>query len=129
MQGTFHIRRAAQHHGPSRARPGVHLAILDYQRGHRAVVDPSPAEHGLMVSGQPAPIAQRAAAEVEREATRSLRVLWRDRELGGVVTVPPRSRMSMAEVALSPQPPSVAELESVPTPPPALPAGARAHHA
>src|ERR1700686_3636762 len=92
-------------------------------------IQPSRAEHGLMVSEPPAPVAQRAAAKVERKTTRSLRVLWRNRELGGVVAVPPRSRVSLAEVALSPQLPWLAAVEPVPTPAHAVSASSRVHAA
>ncbi len=61
------------------------------------------------------------------KATRTLRVLRCHGELGSVVTVSPRSRVTLAEVALSPQPPSLTELEHIPSPPPAVSAGSRAH--
>ncbi len=62
-------------------------------------IQPSGAEHRLVVSGPPALVAQGATAEAEQEVTRSLRVLWRDGELGGAVEFPLGSRASMAEVA------------------------------
>ena len=82
-----------------------------------------------MVPGQPAHQDQRAATEVEREVTRSLRVLWRYGELGGVVTLPVRGQNVLAEVALPPQPPPFADVERVLSPPPAAPAGPGMHFA
>ena len=82
-----------------------------------------------MVPGPPAPRAQRAAAEAERKATRSLRVLRGDGQLGGAVAVPLGGSAALAEVALPPQPHAVDELGPFPAPAPALPAGRRAHRA
>ena len=80
-----------------------------------------------MVSDSPALVAQRATTEVERATARSLRVLRRYGQFDGVVTISLRSQDSLAEVALPPQPPPVADLGGVLLPPPALPAGPRAH--
>jgi len=80
-----------------------------------------------MVSGEPAPADQRPATETERKATQSLRVLRCHRKWDGIVAFPPRSRASLAEVALPPQLSSLAELERVPPSSTALPAGPRMH--
>ena len=55
-------------------------------------------------------LASGAAAEAEREATRSLRVLRGHGQLGGLVAVPLGSRATLAEVALSPQPQALDDL-------------------
>ena len=80
-----------------------------------------------VVPGQSAPADPGATAEAERKATRTLRVLRSHGKLGSVVTVSPRSRATLAEVALSPQPHSLDDLGEIPCHPPALPAGSRAH--
>src|SRR5262249_61930689 len=85
------------------------------------------AEHGLGVPGQPAPLAQGAAAEAKRKATRTLRVLRCDGQLGGLIEVSLGGSASLAEVALPPQSHAVDELDPFPPSAPALPAGWRAH--
>src|SRR5262249_25486662 len=101
----------------------------DQAQDGRGPLQPGRAEHGPVVPGPPAPRARRAAAEAERKATWSLRVLRGDGQLRGLVEVPVGGSAALAEVALPPQPHALDELGPFPAPPPALPAGRRAHRA
>ncbi len=81
-----------------------------------------------MVSGSPALVAQRTAAETELKTTRPLRVLWCDRELGRLIPISLGSSTSLVEVAFTPQP-QLDELGPIPTHTPALSAGSCAYRA
>lgn len=106
----------------------VYARLLGHQAedGH-GPIQPVGAERRLVVPEQPAHKDQRAATEVEREVTRSLRVLRCHGELGGVVALPVRGQNVLAEVALSPQPAALVDMERVLSPAPALSAGPGTH--
>ena len=120
--GTFDLLGFTHYWGSISARP----LGCQTQDGIRPL-QPSGAEHRLVVSGPPALVSQSTATEAEREVTRTLRVLRCDGELGSVVALPPRSRASLAEVAESPQPPPHDEVAGLPTTAPEVSADPGAH--